>query len=236
MKQKRYRSLAIGAFIVAAIIMPIIIVVYITPLPVAKVYAKQYYTSGGGDTFLLTWEPVAGAVSYNVYSSNDENMSNAALLKTHPADNENYVYSGYLTTVDYYYAIKTVSSFGIESAFSKPVQVDRMTFDEFLLIYNMYAPEVTEYTVEDLNNGEWRYTIYWNAVPGASSYKIYMVSGGAVYYGFEPGAELIGETTGTVFAFVSTKRTGQGFGPASITPEQGESPIRFLLSDYATVI
>ena len=104
----------------------------------------------------LTWNAVSGAVKYEVYRSTRQN-SGYSLLGT--TTSTSYVNTGASTGTTYYYRVKAVNRDGMASAYSNIVS-GKATLPAPVLNIGL-----------SVSSG--KPMLAWDAVPGATSYRIY---------------------------------------------------------------
>ncbi len=108
----------------------------------------------------ITWTPVAGASSYNLYLGNTPQVQSIRTMSKLSQVTSPYVLTGLTNDVTYYYAISSVAD-GIESNLSPVSRI-------FPSLALPLRPEAVSGT-----NGYGQVTLSWNPVSGASSYNIY---------------------------------------------------------------
>ena len=132
--------------------------VVVTPKPSAPVVKIGNSASSGKP--MLTWNAVSGATSYKVYRATSQNGT-YSLLGTVTATS--YINTGAKAGVTYYYKVKAVNSAG-ESAYSNTVSGQSKAVTP-----KPSAPVVK--IGHSATSGKPMLT--WNAVSGATSYKVY---------------------------------------------------------------
>jgi fibronectin type 3 domain-containing protein len=132
----------------------------------------------------VTWSPVSGATSYDVYCTVDSssNSKNFVASVTSPP----YTHSGLQPNTTYYYFITARNSAG-ESDFSSPASV---VSPNLPAVTKPTAPTGVTATLQSSSTVR----VTWNPVSGATSYD--------VYYAFDRSAakKFVGNVTGTAFS------------------------------------
>ena len=130
----------------------------VTPKPAAPVVKIGHSDTSGKP--MLTWNAVSGATSYKVYRATSQNGT-YSLLGT--VTTTSYINTGAKDGVTYYYKVKAVNSAG-ESAYSNTVSGQSKSVTP-----KPSAPVVK--IGHSASSGKPMLT--WNAVDGATSYKVY---------------------------------------------------------------
>lgn len=116
----------------------------------------------GYKSLKLSWKPVEGATSYQVYRSKTGKSGSFALKKT--TTSTKYSNIGITCGKTYYYKVRAVNKAG-KGAFSavksSKVQPGKVTITKVNCI------------------SEWKVRIYWNKVAGATGYQVYRSKKGA---------------------------------------------------------
>jgi hypothetical protein len=124
--------------------------------------------TGGAAQVTISWFPSPGATSYNIYWS-------PSIAGTNPVYNiianaaSPYVQTGLTSGVDYSYFVTAVNSAG-ESVPSNQV-------------YSLTNSLPTAPTMAYAIGGVGQETIYWNPVPGATSYNLYWSNAAGILLG-----------------------------------------------------
>ena len=130
-----------------------------------------------GDLFVdLSWIPVTGATSYNVYWSTSSEVGlgdNKIIIDSDNASNETieYTHTELNNGQKYYYVITAENSFG-ESDPSEPVSTEPSAPDS--------TPAIPRLTA---NGGDRQVTLIWNTISKADSYNIYWSTSSGVGLG-----------------------------------------------------
>lgn len=147
-------------------------------------------TATAGDAQVtITWPPVAGAASYNLYWS-DASPVTTANAKIAGVTSP-YVHTGRVNGTTYHYAVTAVNSAG-ESALSAEVGATPQN------------PPPGTPTGVSATGGAGQVTVSWSPVSGVTSYN--------VYWSFTPG---VTTTTGTKIAGVTSPYTHTGLADAT---------------------
>ena len=126
----------------------------------------------------LTWKAVSGAVSYRIYRSESRGTGYSLLGTT---SSTSYVNTGASTGTTYYYRVKAVNRNGMASGYSNIVSGKAKAA----------APAAPSVTAGNSSTGKPRLT--WNAVSGATSYRIYRSESRGTGY------SLLGTTSSTSY-------------------------------------
>ena len=130
----------------------------VTPKPSAPVVKIGNSATSGKP--MLTWNAVSGATSYKVYRATSQNGT-YSLLGT--VTTTSYINTGAKAGVTYYYKVKAVNSAG-ESAYSNIVSGQNKAV----------TPKPSAPVVKIGNSAtSGKPMLTWNAVSGATSYKVY---------------------------------------------------------------
>ena len=116
----------------------------------------------GYKSLKLSWRPVEGATSYQIYRSKTGKSGSFALKKT--TTSTKYSNIGITCGKTYYYKVRAVNSKGkgsFSSVKSSKVQPGKVTITKVNCI------------------SEWKVRIYWNKVAGATGYQVYRSKKGA---------------------------------------------------------
>ena len=126
----------------------------------------------GNGAVEITWSPVSGASSYNLYLGNTPQLQAIRPLSKTAQVTSPYVLTGLTNDVPYYYAISSVAD-GIESNLSPVSQI--VPSSSLPLRPEGVAGDngLGQITLSRGDNGYGQITLSWNPVLGASSYNIY---------------------------------------------------------------
>ena len=188
--------------------------VVVTPKPAAPVVKIGNSASSGKPT--LTWSAVSGATSYKVYRATSQNGT-YSLLGTVTATS--YTNTGAKEGTTYYYKVKAVNGAG-ESAYSNVVsgQVKTVT------------PKPSAPVVKIGNSASsGKPMLTWNAVSGATSYKVYRATSQNGTY------SLLGTVTATSYTNTGAKAGTTYWYKVKAVNSAGESAYSNVVSGRATV-
>jgi len=122
----------------------------------------------GNSLVTISWNPVAGAASYNIYWSTTPGVTTATGTKIQNAARP-YVQTGLTNGTTYYYIVTAVNAAG-ESAASAQVSAAPA--------FPVSVPAAPAGVIA--TPGDTQVTITWNAVPGADSYNLYWLTSSGV--------------------------------------------------------
>ena len=183
--------------------------VVVTPKPAAPVVKIGNSASSGKPT--LTWSAVSGATSYKVYRATSQNGT-YSLLGTVTATS--YTNTGAKEGTTYYYKVKAVNGAG-ESAYSNVVsgQVKTVT------------PKPSAPVVKIGNSASsGKPMLTWNAVSGATSYKVYRATSQNGTY------SLLGTVTATSYTNTGAKAGTTYYYKVKAVNSAGESAYSNVVS------
>ena len=186
----------------------------VTPKPSAPVVKIGHSTTSGKP--MLTWNAVSGATSYKVYRATSQNGT-YSLLGTTTATS--YTNTGAKAGMTYYYKVKAVNSAG-ESAYSNVVsgKVKSVT------------PKPAAPVVKIGNSASsGKPMLTWNAVSGATSYKVYRATSQNGTY------SLLGTVTATSYTNTGAKAGTTYYYKVKAVNSAGESAYSNIVSGRATV-
>jgi fibronectin type 3 domain-containing protein len=183
--------------------------------PTAAVPAAPTALSAVGGTaqVSLSWAPVSGASSYNIYWSNTTAVSSSVGTKIASVTSP-YLHSGLAAGKTYFYVVTAVNSAG-ESAASPQASAVTAAGDTTAL---PAAPTGVLAT-----GGTNQLTVSWSAVTGATSYTVYYAtasgvtkqSGSKLANATSP-AVLTGLSAGTSYYVIVSASNANGEGAASV--------------------
>ena len=188
--------------------------VVVTPKPAAPVVKIGHSAASGKP--VLTWNAVSGATSYKVYRATSQNGT-YSLLGTVTATS--YTNTGAKAGMTYYYKVKAVNSVG-ESAYSNIVsgKVKSVT------------PKPSAPVVKIGNSStSGKPMLTWNAVSGATSYKVYRATSQNGAY------SLLGTVTTTSYTNTGAKAGTTYYYKVKAVNSAGESAYSNIVSGRATV-
>ena len=188
--------------------------VVVTPRPAAPVVKIGNSSTSGKP--MLTWNAVSGATSYKVYRATSQNGT-YSLLGTVTATS--YTNTGAKAGTTYYYKVKAVNSAG-ESAYSNVVsgKVKAVT------------PKPSAPVVKIGNSASsGKPMLTWNAVSGATSYKVYRATSQNGTY------SLLGTTMATTYTNTGAKAGTAYHYKVKAVNAAGESAYSNTVSGRATV-
>ena len=186
----------------------------VTPKPSAPVVKIGHSTTSGKP--MLTWNAVSGATSYKVYRATSQNGT-YSLLGTTTATS--YTNTGAKAGMTYYYKVKAVNSAG-ESAYSNVVsgKVKSVT------------PKPAAPVVKIGNSASsGKPMLTWNAVSGATSYKVYRATSQNGTY------SLLGTVTATSYTNTGAKAGVTYYYKVKAVNSAGESAFSNVVSGETTV-
>ena len=186
----------------------------VTPKPSAPVVKIGNSASSGKP--MLTWNAVSGATSYKVYRATSQNGT-YSLLGTTTATS--YTNTGAKAGMTYYYKVKAVNSAG-ESAYSNVVsgKVKSVT------------PKPAAPVVKIGNSASsGKPMLTWNAVSGATSYKVYRATSQNGTY------SLLGTVTATSYTNTGAKAGVTYYYKVKAVNSAGESAFSNVVSGETTV-
>ena len=188
--------------------------VVVTPKPAAPVVKLGNSAASGKP--MLTWNAVSGATAYKVYRATSQNGT-YSLLGT--VTTTSYTNTGAKAGVTYYYKVKAVNSAG-ESAYSNVVsgKVKSVT------------PKPAAPVVKIGNSASsGKPMLTWNAVSGATSYKVYRATSQNGTY------SLLGTVTATSYTNTGAKAGVTYYYKVKAVNSAGESAYSNIVSGRATV-
>ena len=186
----------------------------VTPKPSAPV-VKIGHSAASGKPQLM-WNAVSGATSYKVYRAAAESGS-YSLLGTVTVTN--YTNTGAKAGVTYYYKVTAVNDSG-ESAFSNIVSGQAKSV----------TPKPSAPVVKIGNSAtSGRPMLTWNAVSGATSYKVYRATSQNGTY------SLLGTVTATSYTNTGAKAGVTYYYKVKAVNSAGESAYSNIVSGRATV-
>jgi hypothetical protein len=157
----------------------------------------------------ISWTPVSGAASYNIYWSLSSGVTTTNGTKITDASSP-YVQTGLTNGISYHYVITAVNAFG-ESPVSAEISATPVAS----------APAAPATVTATAGNGQ--VTLVWTVVPGATSYNIYWsLSAGVsitnstkIHNAGNPYVQT-GLTNGIPYYYVVTAVNAIGESPASV--------------------
>ena len=183
----------------------------VPPAPVIKIGNSA--TSGKP---MLTWNAVSGATSYKVYRATSQNGT-YSLLGT--VTTTSYTNTGAQPGVTYYYKIKALRG-TVESAYSNIVSGQVKTA----------APKPSAPVVKIGNSASsGKPMLTWNAVSGATSYKVYRATSQSGTY------SLLGTVTATSYTNTGAMAGTAYYYKVKAVNAAGESAYSNIVSGQATV-
>ena len=185
-----------------------------TPKPAAPVVRIGHSATSGKP--MLTWNAVSGATSYKVYRATSQNGT-YSLLGTVTVTS--YTNTGAKAGVTYYYKVTAVNDSG-ESAFSNIVSGQSKAVTP-----KPSAPVVK--IGHSASSGKPMLT--WNAVSGATSYKVYRATSQKGTY------SLLGTVTATSYTNTGAKAGTTYYYKVKAVNSAGESAYSNTVSGRATV-
>ena len=188
--------------------------VVVTPKPAAPVVKIGHSAASGKP--VLTWNAVSGATSYKVYRATSKSGT-YSLLGTVTATS--YTNTGAKAGVTYYYKVKAVSSAG-ESPYSNIVSGKVKTV----------TPKPSAPVVKIGNSAtSGKPMLTWNAVSGATSYKVYRATSQNGTY------SLLGTVTATSYTNTGAKAGTTYYYKVKAVNSAGESAYSNIVSGKTTV-
>ena len=188
--------------------------VVVTPKPAAPVVKIGNSAASGKP--VLTWNAVSGATSYKVYRATSQNGT-YSLLGTVTATS--YTNTGAKAGTTYYYKVKAVNSVG-ESAYSNTVSGRAKAV----------TPKLSAPVVKIGNSStSGKPMLTWNAVSGATSYKVYRATSQNGTY------SLLGTVTTTSYTNTGAKAGTTYYYKVKAVNSAGESAYSNIVSGRATV-
>ena len=184
----------------------------VTPKPAAPVVSIGHSAASGKPQ--LTWSAVTGAASYNVYRATAENGSYSLLGSVTVT---NYTNTGAKEGVTYYYKVTAVNDSG-EGEYSNIVsgKVKSVT------------PKPSAPVVKIGNSAtSGKPMLTWNAVSGATSYKVYRATSQNGTY------SLLGTTTATSYTNTGAKAGTTYYYRVKAVNDAGMSPYSNIVSGQA---
>ncbi|MFA7382397.1 MAG: fibronectin type III domain-containing protein [Desulfurivibrionaceae bacterium] len=139
------------------------------PVPTAPAAPTGLTATGGATQVSISWLPVPGATSYNLYRSTSSGVTTATGTRIAGVTSP-YVNTGLAAVTSYYYLVTAVNSVG-ESVASTKANA------------NTDAPLPTvpaAPTGVSATGGANQVTVSWSAVPGSTSYNLYWSSASGV--------------------------------------------------------
>ena len=185
----------------------------VIPLPSAPMVKIGNSATSGKP--LLTWDAVPGADSYNVYRAVS---GEGAYTKINSTTATSYVNTGAKDGVTYYYKITAVNSSG-EGEYSNVVS------GKVVVTPKPAAPVVK--IGNSATSG--KPVLTWNAVSGATSYKVYRATSQNGTY------SLLGTVTATNYTNTGAKAGTIYWYKVKAVNSAGESPYSNIVSGQATV-
>ena len=186
----------------------------VTPKPSAPVVKIGNSASSGKP--MLTWNAVPGATSYKVYRATSQNGT-YSLLGAVTATS--YTNTGAKAGTTYYYKVKAVNSAG-ESAYSNIVSGQSKAV----------TPKPSAPVVKIGNSAaSGKPMLTWNAVSGATSYKVYRATAQNGTY------SLLGTVTATSYTNTGAKAGTTYYYKVKAVNSAGESAYSNVVSGRATV-
>jgi fibronectin type 3 domain-containing protein len=183
------------------------------PSPPTGVYAT--YDSSNNRNF-ITWNTVSGATSYRVYWGTSPGVTTGSNMLT-PTTTPNYGHTGVQGGYTYYYRVTAVNSNG-ESPLSAEVSA-------YVPLALPSAPTGVSAVYQSSNN--WNY-ITWNAVSGATSYRVYW----GTSPGVTTGSNMLTPTTTTDYGHSGVVRGYTYYYRVTAVSSNGESPLSGEASAY----
>ena len=187
--------------------------VVVTPKPAAPVVKIGHSTSSGKPQ--LTWNAVSGATSYKVYRATSQ-KGTYSLLGTVTATS--YTNTGAKAGTTYYYRVKACNDAGL-SPYSNIVSGNVVV-----------TPKPSAPVVKIGNSAaSGKPMLTWNAVPGATSYKVYRATAKNGTY------SLLGTVTATSYTNTGAKAGTTYWYKVKAVNSAGESAYSNVVSGRATV-
>ena len=188
--------------------------VVVTPKPAAPVVKIGNSATSGKP--VLTWNAVSGATSYKVYRAASQNGT-YSLLGTVTVTN--YTNTGAKAGTTYWYKVKAVNSAG-ESPYSNIVSGQSKAV----------TPKLSAPVVKIGNSStSGKPMLTWNAVSGATSYKVYRAASQNGTY------SLLGTVTATSYTNTGAKAGTTYYYKVKAVNSAGESAYSNIVSGRATV-
>ena len=188
--------------------------VVVTPKPAAPVVKIGNSASSGKP--MLTWSAVSDATSYKVYRATSQNGT-YSLLGT--VTTTSYTNTGAKAGTTYYYKVKAVNSAG-ESAYSNIVSGQAKSV----------TPKPSAPVVKIGNSASsGKPMLTWNAVSGATSYKVYRAASQNGTY------SMLGTVTATSYTNTGAKAGTTYYYKVKAVNSVGESAYSNIVSGQATV-
>ena len=175
----------------------------------AAVPAAPSVTAGNSSTGKprLTWKAVSGAVSYRIYRSESRGTGYSLLGTT---SSTSYVNTGAAAGKTYYYRVKAVNRDGMASAYSNIVS-GKATLPAPVLNIGL-----------SVSSG--KPMLAWDAVPGATSYRIYRSTSR------DSGYSLLATTTSTSYVNTSAAKGTTYYYRVKACNAAGLSPYSNIVS------
>ena len=175
----------------------------------AAVPAAPSVTAGNSSTGKpqLTWKAVSGAVSYRIYRSESRGTGYSLLGTT---NSTSYVNTGAAAGKTYYYRVKAVNRDGMASAYSNIVS-GKATLPAPVLNIGL-----------SVSSG--KPMLAWDAVPGATSYRIYRSTSRGTGY------SLLATTTSTSYVNTSAAKGTTYYYRVKACNAAGLSPYSNIVS------
>ena len=175
----------------------------------AAVPAAPSVTAGNSSTGKpqLTWKAVSGAVSYRIYRSESRGTGYSLLGTT---NSTSYVNTGAAAGKTYYYRVKAVNRDGMASAYSNIVSGKA----------SLPAPVLNI----GLSVSSGKPMLAWDAVPGATSYRIYRSTSRGTGY------SLLATTTSTSYVNTSAAKGTTYYYRVKACNAAGLSPYSNIVS------
>jgi hypothetical protein len=134
--------------------------IYPTPAAQTPAAPGAVTVTAGDRQIMLTWSPVSGATSYNIYWSNTSGVTSSSGTEMSGMTSTQYTHASLTNGLDYYYVVTAVNSAG-ESAASSQASAKPMPPIPA-------APSGVTATAAD-----GQISLAWSPVSGATSYNIY---------------------------------------------------------------
>jgi fibronectin type 3 domain-containing protein len=134
--------------------------IYPTPAVQIPATPSAVTVTAGDSQNMLTWPPVNGATSYNIYWSNTSGVNSSNGTKMSGVTSAQYAHTSLTNGANYYYVVTAVNSAG-ESAASAEASAKPM------------PPIPAAPSGVTATAGDGQITVAWSPVSGATSYNIY---------------------------------------------------------------
>jgi fibronectin type 3 domain-containing protein len=181
------------------------------PVPTAPTAPTGVSAAGGAKQATISWAPVAGAVSYNLYWSTTAGVTTGSGTRV-AAVSSPYVLANLAAGTTYYYVVTAVNSVGESTA---SAQASATTSPAPVAV--PAAPGAVT-----ASGGANQVTISWPAVAGATSYNLYWSTASGITTA--SGTKIAGAATpylqtglaaGTTYYYLVTAVNSSGEGAAS---------------------